>query len=114
MINLPDEPVAGDAFHKAANETHDTLISSGLTLEIIPEPIKRRVKSHDFVASYANYYACNGAVIAAQFGDKETDSIATHALKKHFRDREVVSLNVDTLGEIGGGIHCATQQMPAV
>ena len=22
-------------------------------------------------------------------------------------------LDVDTLGEIGGGIHCATQQMPA-
>ncbi|MCP5099681.1 MAG: agmatine deiminase family protein, partial [Chloroflexi bacterium] len=27
--------------------------------------------------------------------------------------REVVTLNIDVLGEVGGGIHCATQQMPA-
>ena len=27
--------------------------------------------------------------------------------------REIVMLNVDTVGEVGGGIHCATQQEPA-
>ena len=81
---------------------------------MIPEPVRRRVESLDFVASYANYYVCNGAVIAAEFGDRETDAIAVEALKRHYPGREIVTLNVDALGEIGGGIHCATQQMPAV
>lgn len=113
LINLPDNPDMRDPFHKAAFETHDALIADGLDVEVILEPNKRRVKSYDFVASYANYYACNGAIIAAQFGDAEADTTATEALKKHYKGREIITLNVDTLGEVGGGIHCATQQMPA-
>jgi len=65
------------------------------------------------VASYANYYVCNGGVIVGQFGDKETDPMAVSALGNHYSDREIVTLNVDALGEIGGSIHCTTQQMPA-
>ena len=38
--------------------------------------------------------------------------MAVDALLKHYPGREVVTLNVDPLGETGGGIHCATQQMP--
>jgi agmatine deiminase len=81
---------------------------------VIPEPVEQRVQSLDFVASYANYYVCNGAVIAAQFGDRETDKIAKDALRKFYPGRSVITLNVDTLGELGGGIHCATQQQPAI
>ena len=66
------------------------------------------------MASYANFYVCNGAVIGAQFGDRYTDEIAHDALRRHFPGREIVMLNVDPLGELGGGIHCATQQMPAI
>ncbi len=112
LINLPDKPDMIDPFHVAALNTHDTLIDAKLMVDVIPEPNFRRVKSINFVASYANYYVCNGAVIAAQFGDKETDKIAVAALKKHYPNREIVTLNVDALGEVGGGIHCATQQMP--
>ncbi len=113
LINLPDEPDAGDPFHMAALDTHDSLIAAGWDVEVIPEPNRRRVNDPDFVASYANYYACNGAIIAAQFGDQETDAIAADALSRHYPGREVVMLDVDPLGELGGGIHCATQQMPA-
>lgn len=114
LINLPDDPDLEDPFHFAAVETHDTLVASGLDVEVIPEPVIRRVNSIDFVASYANYYVCNGAVIAAEFGDRETDEIAREALARRYPRREIVTLNVDHLGEMGGGIHCATQQMPAV
>lgn len=113
LLNLPDMPDEDDPFHFAALETHDTLIAAGLDVEVIPEPGRRRVDSVDFVASYANYYVCNGGVIAAQFGDTQTDRIAREALQRHYPGREIVTLNVDALGEIGGGIHCATQQMPA-
>ncbi|MEJ8559874.1 agmatine deiminase family protein [Yoonia sp. GPGPB17] len=111
LINLPDDPDMRDPFHVAALNTHDRLVAAGLAVEVIPEPVERRIDDIDFVASYANYYVCNGAVIAAQFGDDETDRIAVEALRRHYPDREVITLHVDPLGELGGGIHCATQQM---
>ncbi|MEL6201617.1 MAG: agmatine deiminase family protein [Pseudomonadota bacterium] len=114
LLNLPEEPDMSDPFHLAALDTHDALVATGLDVEVIFEPNQRRVQSEDFVASYANYYVCNGAVIAAQFGDQETDSAAQVVLAKHYPGRQIVALNVDALGEIGGGIHCATQQVPAV
>ncbi|WP_109311380.1 agmatine deiminase family protein [Ruegeria sp. AU67] len=114
LVNLPDEPDFQDPFHLAALDTHDRLVAEGLQVDVIPEPVRRRVNDPEFVASYANYYVCNGAVIMAQFGDNETDTIAREALSRHYPGREVVALNVDILGEFGGGIHCATQQMPAV
>lgn len=114
LINLPDEPDMDDPFHIAALNTYDKLHAERLDITVIPEPIKKRVNSIDFVASYANYYVCNGAVLAAQFGDHETDEIAFQALQTAYPGREIIMLNVDSLGEVGGGIHCATQQMPKV
>lgn len=112
LINLPDATSRNDPFHIAALKTYERLINQNLEIEVIPEPVKRRVKGYDFVASYVNYYVCNDAVITAQFGDDKADGIAREALARHYPGREVVMLNVDPLGEIGGGIHCATQQMP--
>lgn len=113
LINLPDDPYMPDPFHRAALETHAALVAAGFDVEVIPEPNQRRINTVDFVASYANYYVCNGAVIGAQFGDPQTDAIAADALGRHYPGREIIALDVDALGEIGGGIHCATQQMPA-
>lgn len=114
LVNLPAAPDAYDPFHQAALETHDILAAAGLELDVIAEPSERRVQSIDFVASYVNYYVCNGGVIAAEFGDAESDARAIDALARHYPGREIVTLNVDPLGEMGGGIHCATQQMPEV
>ena len=112
LVKLPDDPDLSDPFHVAAFDTFEALEAVGLQVEVIPEPVRRRVKSIDFVASCANCYVCNSGVIAAQFGDDEADEIAVEALRRHNPGREVVTLNVDALGEVGGGIHCATQQMP--
>lgn len=113
LMTLPDRPDPRDPFHQAALQTHDILEAAGLDLEVIPEPIRRRNRDPEFVASYVNFYVCNGAVITAAFGDQETDAIAVEALARHFPGRAVVTMNADALGELGGGIHCATQQMPA-
>ncbi|NOX74154.1 MAG: agmatine deiminase family protein [Alphaproteobacteria bacterium] len=114
LMNLPDKPDPYDPFHKAALKTHKALLQAGLSVTVIPEPVKRRIDDVEFVASYVNYYVCNGAVIASQFGDKVSDQMAAAALKEHYPGREVIMLNADALGELGGGVHCATQQMPAV
>ena len=113
LVNMPQEIDPYDPFHLAAQDTLAALRKAGLSVDVIPEPNRRRVDDLDFVASYANYYACNGAVIMAQFGDSETDQEAQAAMARHYPGREIVALNVDALGEIGGGIHCATQQLPA-
>lgn len=112
LINQPRQPDMADPFHRAASDTEAACRRAGLAVEVIFEPDRRRVASEDFVASYMNYYTCNGAVIAAAFGDADTDKAAADALARHFPGRQVVTLNVDALGELGGGIHCATQQVP--
>lgn len=120
VIQLPERPDRRDPWSIAAFETHDILEAAtdhrGRTLDlvVVPEPYDTRVRSDDFVASYVNYYVCNGAVISAEFGDVEADGEARSTLAELYPDREIVSLNVDPLGETGGGIHCATQQQPAV
>lgn len=71
-----------------------------------------RSTNRDFLASYANYYVCNGAVISGQFGDTQADAAARATLTRLFPGRVVERLNIDRLGTGGGGIHCVTQQQP--
>ena len=113
VMQLPDDPDPSEDFHQAALATHAVLKAAGLQIDVIPEPVEHRIDSINFVAGYVNYYMCNGAVIAAEFGDPEADMIAVEVLQRHFPDREVITLNADALGELGGGIHCATREMPA-
>jgi agmatine deiminase len=84
-----------------------------LDITRLPEPIDIRGTGDDFVSSYVNYYVCNGAVIAPQFGDRRADAEAREILAGLYPGREIVQLNIDALGASGGGIHCATQQQPA-
>ncbi|UWQ97591.1 agmatine deiminase family protein [Rhodobacteraceae bacterium M385] len=114
LIQLPDAPDPDDPFALAAFQTRDILEGAGLRLTVIEDAWATRVTSDDFVASYVNYYICNGAIIAAQFGDRRTDRSARRTLQQLYPDREIVMLNVDPIGEVGGGIHCATQQLPSV
>jgi agmatine deiminase len=113
LIQLPEAITSADPFSAAAHQTHEILVDAGLRLSVLHDPWDTRVASDDFVASYVNHYICNGAVIAAQFGDRSADHAARRLLESLYPDREVVMLNVDPLGEVGGGIHCATQQWPA-
>lgn len=120
IIQLPADHDADDLWNDAAHETFDVLAGATdaagrrINLSVIVEPQSVRVRSDDFVASYVNYYVCNDAIIAAQFGDRDTDAEAESALARAYPGREIVMLNVDALGEIGGGIHCATREQPAV
>ncbi|MCF6320242.1 MAG: agmatine deiminase family protein [Rhizobiaceae bacterium] len=119
LIQLPEFRDESEQWSRAAFQTFDILKNStdarGNKLEtvIISDPFDIRVKSPDFVSSYVNYYVCNGAVIAAEFGDREKDAMAVEVLGKLYPGREIISLNIDPVGEVGGGIHCTTQQQPA-
>lgn len=90
--------------------------ADGRSLEVhvlqAPSSVRPRFKNNDFAAGYINFYVCNGAVIAPEFGDAVADTAAKDTLQKLFPNREIVQINIDGIAAGGGGIHCATQQQP--
>lgn len=92
--------------------------AQGKKLDVVvieaPSKVRERYADKDFAAGYINFYVCNGAVIAPEFGDAKADANARDTLKDLFPKREVVQLNIDGVAAGGGGIHCTTQQEPAV
>jgi agmatine deiminase len=63
--------------------------------------------------SYINFYIANGGIVMPSFGLPEDDA-ARDAVAAAFPDREVVQVRVSVLSTGGGGIHCITQQQPAI
>ncbi|MGV1757570.1 agmatine deiminase family protein [Rhizobium sp. A41-96] len=120
VIQMGDEPDPKDPWSVSAFETHDILAKATdaegrkLNLVILPEPSDIRTEADDFVSSYVNYYVCNGAVIAAQFGDRQADQKAKATLADLYPGRDIVMLDIDNVGQVGGGIHCATHEQPKV
>jgi agmatine deiminase len=120
LIQMPEQPDPEDPWSVAAFETLAVLESATnpegekLNIEKLPEPQNIRSRSADFVTAYANYYICNNAVISAEFGDKDTDQESAAILKRLYPGREIIQLNIDAIGGIGGGIHCATHEQPEI
>nr|WP_244498229.1 agmatine deiminase family protein [Aureimonas ureilytica] len=118
LIQIEDNPDPGDVWSMAAAETLKVLeavrSAQDRPLEIVKltGPGHVRSSAQDFVGSYINYYVCNGAVIAPEFGDEETDAQARETLGVLYPGRVVRMLDIDAIAEMGGGIHCATQQQP--
>ncbi len=77
-----------------------------------PTDVRPAYDDDDFAAGYINFYVCNGAVIAPEFGDRVADARARDTLRGLFPGRKIVQVNIDALAAGGGGIHCATQQQP--
>ncbi|KAL5601528.1 hypothetical protein FOBRF1_009061 [Fusarium oxysporum] len=71
-------------------------------------------KGANCVASYVNFLAVNGGIIIPRFGDEDRDLQAFQLFETLFPDRKVVQVYIHALPHIGGGIHCATQQVPAL
>jgi agmatine deiminase len=62
---------------------------------------------------YVNLYACNGAVIVPTTGDERDDDMLA-LIASCYPAREVVAMPGAMLAHGGGGVHCITQQLPAV
>lgn len=120
LIQMGQSVDPADPWSVSAFETHQILAQASdargrkLNLVVLPEPHDIRATADDFVSSYVNYYVCNGAVICAEFGDESADARAVAVLADLYPGRQIVALNIDAVGEVGGGIHCATHEQPAV
>ncbi|OAA46820.1 Peptidyl-arginine deiminase, Porphyromonas-type [Metarhizium rileyi] len=65
------------------------------------------------VRSYVNYLLVNGGIILPQFGDPAHDAAAIRTAQRLFGDeRRICPVLIEQLPLLGGGIHCATQEMP--
>ncbi|WP_382043071.1 agmatine deiminase family protein [Streptomyces aureoversilis] len=97
---------------EAATDAH------GRRLEIVdlpePDPAELGERGEDFLGCYANYYVANGAVLVPRFGDRRADDHAASLLRDLHPGRTVRQVEIHDLAEGGGGIHCATQQQPAL
>ena len=87
---------------------------AGLTVHeipVLPFVVTDGVRA---VVPYLNFYICNDAVIVPVCGhDADNEMLAL--LGEYIPDRDVVGLEIGKiLAHGGGGIHCITQQVPAI
>lgn len=61
--------------------------------------------------SYLNFYVGNQAVLVPLYND-ENDGIALKMIEEFYPGRKVVGIQVTNLFDLGGMIHCVTQQQP--
>ena len=73
------------------------------------------------VRSYLNFVVTNGAVLIPSYWHpgrsdrlKTVEDQVIKTFRSLFSGREVIAVNVESINFWGGGIHCVTQQMPAV
>lgn len=113
-VDDPDDPwVAVAAQTREALSAAKMADGTPYAIHEITQPLDIRGGGDQFLSTYMNFYVCNGAVVAPEFGDPHADAAAEEQLGELFPDREIVMLDIDALAAGGGGIHCATQQQPA-
>jgi len=89
--------------------------AEGKSLDLVSLPAPAALRDADGWVdySYVNHYVCNGAVIACAFADP-VDAEAREILSEAYPGRQIVQLDARPLFARGGGIHCITQQQPAL
>lgn len=82
--------------------------AKGRRFEVIEVPLT----SFDVV--HMNFYICNGAVIVPVSGKKSEDATPLGILQEAFPRHKVIGVSGRMIGGGGGGVHCITQQVPAI
>lgn len=85
-----------------------------VTITGLPAPATLRDEAGVVDWSYVNHLVVNGGVIACGFGEELADTRAREILADAYPGRRVVTVDARPLFDRGGGIHCITQQQPAV
>lgn len=107
----PDFEVSRHIFEALTDARHD----EGAIVDVVPMPAPTTLRDAEGWVdySYINHLVVNGGVIACGFDDP-MDAVAAEILGDEFPGREVVTVDARPLFARGGGIHCITQQQPAV
>jgi agmatine deiminase len=118
----PADPLFGDYSAVA--------FSSGKTFEQILKELYPNYASgsHEDVeieavvpGSYCNFLISNGVVLMPRYhaegrdeAVKRTDDAAKEVLQSVFPDRKIVQIDCENVNFGGGGMHCVSQQQPAI
>lgn len=94
-------------------EIKNTLHDAGFTTIDLPAPSILSDDEGWVDYSYINHYVVNNGVIVCAFDDPQ-DVMAADILRQVYPDREIVLVDARPLFARGGGIHCITQQQPAL
>jgi agmatine deiminase len=103
----------GNPNHEHCRENVRRLEAAGLEVTELPWLPYARDADEPTVVPYVNFYVCNGGLIVPTQGD-ETDAEALALLESLYPGRKAVPVPGATLAFGGGGVHCITQQVPAV
>ena len=108
----PDHAVTAQ-LRRALADARD---AAGRHLDIVDLPAPATLRDDDgFVDwSYVNHLVVNDGVIACGYGEAAADARAAAILKDAYPGRRVVTIDARPILARGGGIHCITQQQPAV
>ncbi len=81
--------------------------AKGRRLQVMEMPLGRDV-------AHINFYICNGAVVVPVADDPSQDDDPLAMVREAFPEHEIVPVAGLYIAEGGGGVHCITQQVPAV
>ena len=84
--------------------------------KVIRDPILATVhhRGNVFDTNYMNWIVGNGFVIAVGFGHAKADAAAKKRLQQYFPGREVHIVEMLESWAAGGGVHCHTNDQPAL
>lgn len=100
--------------HQRMSANRRVAEAAGVTIREVPVLPFAEVDGRRVVVPYLNFYIVNGGVIVPVCGHAADDDMLA-LIAEWFPGRQTVGLDVgEILAYGGGGIHCITQQVPAV
>ncbi|MCX4694779.1 agmatine/peptidylarginine deiminase [Streptomyces sp. NBC_01408] len=117
VVSLPEDPAHPDYARMRANRAvlEATTDAQGRQLEIVdvPQTAFADVAGGEIEVSYLNYYVANDGVVVPVAGLPQ-DEEALAVIAAAYPGRKVVGVRALAIAFGGGGVHCITQQIPAV
>jgi len=106
----PGDKATGSVYDEAA----ETIAAAGFN--VVRDPILGQVRYRDkvFDTNYLNWLVGNGFVIAVGFGDADIDNAAKRRIESYFPERDVYIIEMLASWYEGGGVHCHTNDQPAI
>ncbi len=108
--------------HRDQLQSASTESGKRLTLVPLPKPVNDMYSTIGLphrppfenipsLAVYANFYIANNVVLVPVYGDVN-DAPAKSIIAEHFPNREIIGIPAWAPAELGGMMHCVTQQQP--
>lgn len=106
---------SGKTFEQLLEELHPDYVAGGGSQDDL------RAIEAVVPGSYCNFVISNGVVLMPRYhaegrdeAVKRTDDAARDILQSVFPDRKIVQIDCENINFGGGGMHCVTQQQPAI